>query len=82
MQVVETDPSVVPRYRTYIPTMCKLLRQLLQTGMSPEHDIGGITNPFLQVRGALLSGLVLHAVHMWFTPLVECMSTTTTTSAL
>lgn len=52
MQVVETDPSVVPRYRTYIPTMCKLLRQLLQTGMSPEHDIGGITNPFLQVGGS------------------------------
>ncbi len=48
-QILELEPSVVDKYRATVPSLCRILRSLLQPGISPEHDIGGITNPFLQV---------------------------------
>lgn len=34
-----------------VPTLVKMLRNLLtNTGMSPEHDVGGVFDPFLQVQ--------------------------------
>ena len=33
-----------------VPTLVKMLRNLLSSGFSPEHDIGGISDPFLQVQ--------------------------------
>jgi hypothetical protein len=39
-----------PPSRAHVPLLCKVLRSLLQGGMSPEHDVGGICNPFLQVK--------------------------------
>ncbi|GFR48866.1 hypothetical protein Agub_g10715 [Astrephomene gubernaculifera] len=50
LQIVELDPSLVDKYRPFVPHLCRILRSLLQPGGSPEHDIGGITNPFLQVK--------------------------------
>ncbi|EFJ49536.1 hypothetical protein VOLCADRAFT_101862 [Volvox carteri f. nagariensis] len=50
LQILELDPSVVDKYRPTVPSLCRILRSLLQAGVSPEHDIGGITNPFLQVK--------------------------------
>ena len=44
---------MVVKYRPFVSGICRILRQLLQPGISPEHDIGGITNPFLQVRGGV-----------------------------
>ncbi|KXZ55609.1 hypothetical protein GPECTOR_2g1159 [Gonium pectorale] len=48
--ILELDGSVVAKYRPFVPALCRVLRSLLQPGVSPEHDIGGITNPFLQVK--------------------------------
>jgi len=33
-----------------VPVLVKLLRNLLSMGYSPEHDVGGISDPFLQVQ--------------------------------
>lgn len=33
-----------------VPTLVKLLRNLLSMGYSPDHDVGGISDPFLQVQ--------------------------------
>ena len=33
-----------------VPTLVKMLRNLLSSGYSPEHDVGGISDPFLQVQ--------------------------------
>lgn len=40
-----------------MPLLCKMLRGLLQAGFSPEHDVGGITNPFLQVPQGVHPGV-------------------------
>jgi len=33
-----------------VPALVKLLRNLLSMGYSPEHEVGGISDPFLQVQ--------------------------------
>ncbi|PNH05077.1 AP-1 complex subunit gamma-2 [Tetrabaena socialis] len=48
LQILEQDGSLVDKYRPFVAPLCRVLRSLLQPGVSPEHDIGGITNPFLQ----------------------------------
>ncbi|GLI68027.1 hypothetical protein VaNZ11_012350 [Volvox africanus] len=50
LQILELDGTLVDKYRPTVPSLCRILRSLLQSGVSPEHDIGGITNPFLQVK--------------------------------
>ena len=41
------------RVRRHVPQLCKILRSLLMAGYAPEHDVGGITDPFLQVKVSL-----------------------------
>ena len=33
-----------------VSSLVKLLRNLLNMGYSPDHDVGGISNPFLHVQ--------------------------------
>lgn len=42
-------PSMVDEYRRLVPSLVRLLRNFISMGYSPEHDVGGITDPFLQV---------------------------------
>ncbi|KAJ9098042.1 hypothetical protein QFC19_006477 [Naganishia cerealis] len=37
-------------YNQAVPLLVKHLKSLVTTGYSPEHDVGGITDPFLQVK--------------------------------
>jgi AP-1 complex subunit gamma-1 len=48
----ETNPRVIVRtaFSKLVPTLVKLLRKLLSMGYSPDHDVGGISDPFLQVQ--------------------------------
>lgn len=50
LEICEEEPSVVEKYRVQVPLLCKILRSLLSGGYSPEHDVGGINDPFLQVK--------------------------------
>eukprot|EP00877_Chromochloris_zofingiensis_P004784 jgi/Chrzof1/14306/Cz08g32120.t1 len=50
LQICALDASALDKYRPMVPTLCKVLRSMLQGGFSPEHDVAGITNPFLQVK--------------------------------
>ena len=46
----ETEQVVRSAFLRLVPSLVKLLRNLLSAGYSPEHDVGGISDPFLQVQ--------------------------------
>ena len=46
----ESEKVVRPAFLRLVPSLVKLLRNLLSVGYSPDHDIGGISDPFLQVQ--------------------------------
>ncbi|OLL25064.1 AP-1 complex subunit gamma-1 [Neolecta irregularis DAH-3] len=44
------DSEVIDQYKDQTMTLVKLLKQLSSSGYSPEHDVTGISDPFLQVK--------------------------------
>eukprot|EP00742_Colponemidia_sp_Colp-10_P000433 GILJ01000474.1.p1 GENE.GILJ01000474.1~~GILJ01000474.1.p1 ORF type:complete len:866 (-),score=167.22 GILJ01000474.1:91-2688(-) len=49
-ELMEQSKSLIDQYRRYVPLLVRVLKDLLKSGYSPEHDIAGIIDPFLQVR--------------------------------
>ncbi|KAJ7583135.1 adaptin N terminal region-domain-containing protein [Mycena floridula] len=49
-EMCEIDPSVLDEFRIAVPLLVRNLKALVTTGYSPEHDVSGITDPFLQVK--------------------------------
>lgn len=39
-----------PAFAPCAPSLVKMLRNLLSVGYAPEHDVAGVSDPFLQVR--------------------------------
>lgn len=54
LEMCEVEPAAVEAYRRHVPTLAKVLRSLLMSGFAPEHDVSGITDPFLQVKVSTL----------------------------
>ena len=50
MEICAVDPAAVEAYRKHVPQLCNIMRSLLMSGFAPEHDVSGITDPFLQVK--------------------------------
>ena len=50
LEICDVDPAQLDTLRVHVPLLCKILRSLLLSGFAPEHDVGGITDPFLQVK--------------------------------
>ncbi|VDB94206.1 unnamed protein product [Peniophora sp. CBMAI 1063] len=50
IDMVQADPAIMDEFRGAVPLLVRHLKQLVTTGYSPEHDVGGITDPFLQVK--------------------------------
>ena len=44
------EQGVVDKFRPVTGSLVKVLKQLSQSGYAPEHDVTGITDPFLQVK--------------------------------
>lgn len=49
-EICKLEPAAIEIYRQHVPMLCKILRSLLMSGFSADLDIGGITDPFLQVK--------------------------------
>lgn len=46
----EEEGDIVEKFRPLVPQLVRTLKQLASSGYAPEHDVTGITDPFLQVK--------------------------------
>lgn len=49
LEICKVNPDQVRDFRQFTQILTRSLKNLLLSGYSPEHDISGITDPFLQV---------------------------------
>ncbi|KAG7093585.1 clathrin associated protein complex large subunit [Marasmius oreades] len=49
-EMVQVDAAVLDEFRNAVPLLVRHLKSLVTTGYSPEHDVSGITDPFLQIK--------------------------------
>ncbi|KAI0821603.1 gamma-adaptin [Irpex lacteus] len=49
-EMVQVDANCLEEFRNAVPLLVRHLKALVTTGYSPEHDVSGITDPFLQVK--------------------------------
>ncbi|KAK9467915.1 Clathrin/coatomer adaptor, adaptin-like protein [Lipomyces arxii] len=50
IDICTENPGLIPEFRQYVPTLCRQLKSLTTSGYAPEHDVTGISDPFLQVK--------------------------------
>ncbi|PWN54219.1 putative golgi adaptor HA1/AP1 adaptin gamma subunit [Violaceomyces palustris] len=50
IEICKADEEALSEYRKAVPLLVRHLKALVTTGYSPEHDVSGITDPFLQVK--------------------------------
>eukprot|EP01039_Chlorochromonas_danica_P002117 gene2117-2311_t len=50
IEVISILPETKDEYAKLVPSLTRLLRNFLSMGFSPEHDVSGITDPFMQVK--------------------------------
>ena len=48
-EISDVEPATIAIFRDQVPTLCRILRSLVVGGFSAEYDVGGISDPFLQV---------------------------------
>lgn len=44
------EEGIIEKFRSFVPGLVKTLKSLSTSGYAPEHDVTGITDPFLQVK--------------------------------
>ncbi|KAI0700112.1 gamma-adaptin [Cerioporus squamosus] len=49
-EMCQIDHNCLEEFRNAVPLLVRHLKALVTTGYSPEHDVSGITDPFLQVK--------------------------------
>eukprot|EP00897_Mesotaenium_endlicherianum_P007089 jgi/Mesen1/6408/ME000329S05571 len=57
-ELCNASPYALEHFRKQTPTLVRILKNLVISGYAPEYDVGGITDPFLQIRVLRLLRLV------------------------
>ena len=50
LQLCRVDPAHRAMFRAHVPTLVRILKSLIHSGYSAEHDVSGHADPFLQVK--------------------------------
>jgi AP-1 complex subunit gamma-1 len=50
LSLCEAEPATIDLFRKLVPSLVRILKNLVMSGYAPEHDVQGITDPFLQVK--------------------------------
>lgn len=46
----ENSPDTLNHFKQIVPSLVRILKNLILAGYSPEHDVSGVSDPFLQVK--------------------------------
>ena len=49
-EMAERSPDTLNHFKKMVPNLVRILKNLIMSGYSPEHDVNGISYPFLQVK--------------------------------
>lgn len=50
LEIADIEPATIAIFRDQTAAVCRILRALLMGGFSAEYDVGGIADPYLQVK--------------------------------
>jgi len=48
--MLEASPELVPKFRAHVNDLVRVLKSLVLSGFTPDHDVSGLTDPFLQIK--------------------------------
>lgn len=49
-EMCENSPDTLQHFKKIVPNLVRILKNLILAGYSPEHDVSGVSDPFLQVK--------------------------------
>ncbi|CAB1317211.1 unnamed protein product [Coregonus sp. 'balchen'] len=58
-ELCERNPDTLEQFRKVVPELVQIMKGLVMSGYSPEHNVAGISDPFLQVLAVNILGRFL-----------------------
>ena len=49
-EMADRSPDTLAHFKKMVPNLVRILKNLIMSGYSPEHDVNGISDPFLQIK--------------------------------